>query len=94
MSSEGHVPVLIVSRDIFSKITSTVVIVPITSGGAFARRTGYVVSLEAAGTKTAGVIRFNQLRTIDIIARQGRRLETVPQEIMEEVLAKVESLFL
>ena len=90
---QGQRPVLIISRDVFNQVTSTAVIVPISSGAAFARWSGYAVSLMAAGTRTTGVIRCDQLRTVDIAARQGRRLEAVPAAVLEEVLAKVDALF-
>lgn len=90
---QGLRPVMIVSPNIFNRVTGIAMIVPITSGGAFARRTGYAVSLMAAGTKTTGVIRCDQLRTIDVLARQGRFLESAPNEIVEEVLARLTSLF-
>ena len=86
-------PVLIVSPDLFNRLTNTAVTVPITSGGGFARKTGYAVSLQSAGTRTTGVIRCDQPRTIDLTARKGRRLESVPEEIVGEVLARVATLF-
>jgi len=64
-------------------------IVPITSGGAFARNAGFAVSLETAGTETVGFVLCNQLRTLDIAARGGQRLESVPSEIVDEVLARL-----
>ena len=90
---QGERPVLVISRDIFNRVTNTAVIAPISSGAAFARRSGYAVSLMTAGTRTTGVIRCDQLRTLDIAARQGRRLEVVPTSVLEEVLAKVDALF-
>ena len=62
---------------------------PITTGGNFARTGGFAVSLTGAGTKTTGVVRCDQLRALDLGARNGRKLENVPDAIMDEVLAKV-----
>jgi mRNA interferase ChpB len=90
---QGVRPVLIVSCNIFNQVTRTAVIAPITSGGGFARKNGYAVSLTATGTKTTGVIRCDQLRTIDMTSRNGRRLEAAPAEIVAEVLARVSTLF-
>lgn len=53
----GKRPVLIVSKASFNKLTRLPVVVPVTSGGNFARTAGFTVSLEDAGTKTLGVIR-------------------------------------
>ena len=89
----GIRPVLIVSPTSFNEKTKTPVIVPITSGGNFARMAGYAVSLSGSGTKTSGIIRCDQLRTLDLHARNARRLELLPASILEEVLAKISSLF-
>ena len=90
---QGKRPVLVVSPDAFNNLTKVPVVVPITSGGNFARMAGFVVSLEGAGTKTAGVIRCDQPRAMDLRARGGRKLESVPAAIVEDVLAKLATLF-
>ena len=72
-----------------NKVTGTPVVVPITTGGSFARRRGFAVSLEDAGTRTTGVIRCDQPRTLDLGARKGKRLESVPEFIMDDVLARL-----
>jgi len=89
----GTRPVLIVSPAAFNNLTRTPVVLPVTSGGRFARRQGFAVSLENAGTRTRGVIRCDQPRTLDLAARQGRRLEAVPATIMAEVLARLTTIF-
>ena len=90
---QGRRPVLVVSPDSFNAITGAPVVVPITSGGAFARTRGFAVSLEAAGTRTTGVVRCDQPRTMDLAARHARLLETVPAQIVDEVLAKLATIF-
>ena len=90
---QGKRPVLIVSPDQFNAITQVPIVVPVTSGGAFARNAGFTVSLIAAGTRTSGVIRCDQPRPIDLSARRARRLEAVPEAILEDVLAKLMTLF-
>ena len=86
---QGTRPVLVVSADAFNKVTRMPMIVQITSGGAYARNAGFAVSLEAAGTQTVGFILCNQLRSLDVAARGGRRLESVPSEIVDDVLARL-----
>ncbi len=90
---QGTRPVLIVSPDRFNAVTRVPIVVPITSGGAFARSAGFAVSLAAAGTRTTGVIRCDQPRPLDLGARRGRRLESVPEEILFDVLARLATLF-
>ncbi len=86
---QGTRPLLIVSPAPFNKLTQTPVVLPITTGGSFARRRGFAVSLEGAGTRTAGVIRCDQPRALDLSARNGKLLETVPEHIIDDVLARV-----
>lgn len=90
---KGRRTVLIVTPASFNKLTSTPVILPITSGGRFARTHGFTVSLEGRGLRTTGAVRCDQPRAIDIGSRTGRHLERVPDVIMDEVLAKVAALF-
>jgi mRNA-degrading endonuclease toxin of MazEF toxin-antitoxin module len=89
---KGRRPVLVISPDAFNQVTKVPVVLPITSGGNFARSAGFAVSLTGAGTKTTGVIRCDQPRALDLGARQGRKLENVPDAIMDEVLARVATI--
>jgi mRNA-degrading endonuclease toxin of MazEF toxin-antitoxin module len=89
----GRRPVLIVSPEAFNRVTKVPVVLPITSGGSFARTAGFAVTLEGAGTKTTGVVRCDQPRALDLAARSGRKLESVPDTIVDEVLAKVAVIF-
>jgi mRNA-degrading endonuclease toxin of MazEF toxin-antitoxin module len=86
-------PVLLVSPDRFNSFTRVPIVVPITSGGSFARNAGFTVSLSGAGTLTSGVIRCDQPRPLDLAARNGRKLERVPEHILADVLAKLITLF-
>ena len=90
---QGTRPVLIVSPDRFNVFTGCPVVLPITTGGAFARNAGFAVSLDGAGTRTNGVVRCDQPRVCDLSARSGRKLESVPEDILDEVLAKLAPLF-
>jgi mRNA-degrading endonuclease toxin of MazEF toxin-antitoxin module len=97
--TEGHEqrgtrPVLVVSPDEFNKFTQVPVVLPITSGGNFARTAGFAVPLDGCGTRTTGVVRCDQPRALDLRARSGKRLETVPATILEDVLAKLATIFL
>jgi len=89
----GRRPVLIVSPEAFNRVTKEPVVLPITSGGNFARTAGFAVTLEGAGTKTTGVIRCDQPRALDLGARAGKKLEIVPNVIVDEVLARLLPIF-
>lgn len=90
---QGTRPVLIVSPAAFNRLTRTPIVLPITSGGGFARTAGFAVSLLGAGTTTTGVIRCDQPRALDLAARNGRKIEKAPPTIMDEVLARLAPLF-
>jgi mRNA interferase ChpB len=87
----GHRPVLIISPTIFNEATKLPVVLPITSGGEFARRIGFAVGL--SGTRTTGVVRCDQPRALDIAARGGRKVEALPEELLNDVLARTATLF-
>ncbi len=89
----GRRPVLIVSPEAFNRVTKVPVVVPITTGGRFARMAGFAVTLEGTGTKTKGIVRCDQPRALDLIARCGKKLESVPGTIVDEVLARVAVIF-
>ena len=87
----GTRPVLVVSPTAFNQATKLPVICPITNGGEFARGIGFAVPL--AGMKTTGIIRCDQPRVLDLGARHGRKVDTLPAAIMDDVLAKLAVLF-
>jgi mRNA interferase ChpB len=85
--------VLVVSPGKFNRLTGVPIVLPITTGGSFARTAGFAVSLMGAGTQTIGVVRCDQPRSLDLRARGAKKLETVPNHIVDEVLSKVSPLF-
>ena len=89
----GRRPVLIVSPEAFNRVTKVPVVLPITSGGNFARTAGFAVMLEGAGTKTTGIIRCDQPRALDLSARDCKKLESVPEAIVDDVLARLTPIF-
>ncbi len=90
---QGKRPVLVISPGRFNRLTGVPVVLPVTTGGGFARTAGFAVSLMGAGTQTTGVVRCDQPRALDLRARSGKKLETVPGHIIDEVLGKASPLF-
>jgi len=88
---QGARPVLIVSDKEFNR-AGLVLICPITQGGNQARYAGFAVSLMNTGTETQGVVMCNQPRTIDTLARSAKFIEGVPEYVMDDVLARVQTL--
>ncbi len=66
-------------------------VLPIISGGDFARCMGLAVPI--TGIETTGVVRCDQPRVLDLAARHARKLDSLPAPLMDEVLAKVATLF-
>jgi mRNA interferase ChpB len=89
----GRRPVLVISPGKFDRLTGVPVVLPITTGGGFARTAGFAVSLTGAGTQTTGVVRCDQPRAVDLRARGGKKLESIPEHIIDEALSKVSPLF-
>ena len=87
----GQRPVLVISPQEFNEATKLPVILPITNGGEFARRIGFAVPI--TGIKTMGVVRCDQPRVLDLHQRNGRKIDVLPPEILEEVLAKLAPIF-
>jgi mRNA interferase ChpB len=88
---QGHRPVVIISPTAFNQATKLPVVLPITSGGEFARRIGFAVPL--SGIRTIGVVRCDKPCVLDLHARAGRKVESLPTEILDDVLARTVTLF-
>ena len=89
----GRRPVMIVSPGKFNRVTQTAIILPITTRGNFARTAGFAVPLAGGGMKTTGVVRCDQPRVLDLAARSGTFLERALDTVVDEVLARVTTLF-
>jgi len=89
----GSRPVLIVSPGPFNRLTKVPIVLPITNGGNIARTAGFAVSLEGAGLRTTGVVRCDQPRALDFGARDCRKVETLPQELCDDICARLITLF-
>lgn len=85
-------PALVLSSAEFHQ-TGLMVIAPITQGEAYVgRENGFAVTLSGTGCSTQGVILAYQFRTIDFIERDAKKVESVPEYVIEEVQDIVESI--
>ena len=87
----GTRPVMVLSNTEFNR-SGRALIAPITQGGNIQRIEGWAVTLMCAGTATQGVVFASHCRVIDLAARGAKIIETVPTEITEEVLAKLQAM--
>lgn len=88
---QGKRPVLVVSPKAFNHVTKMPIVLPITSGGRFARNSGFTV--EVTGGKTTGVVRCDQPRALDFDARHAKFLEQLHPDILDEVMARFTAIF-
>ena len=70
----------------------TALVAPITQGGNNARYAGFAVSLMGSGSETQGVVLVNAVRMLDLEQRGARKVETAPGALVEEVLARLQTI--
>jgi mRNA interferase ChpB len=70
-----------------------VLVAPITQGGDYSRFAGFAVSLMNTGCKTQGVALINKCRMMDLVARKAKKIERVPQEVVDDALGRLMALF-
>ncbi len=87
---QGMRPVLVLSNAEFNQ-NGRALVAAITQGGNIDRQRGWAVTLMGSGTKTQGAAIISQCRMIDIKARNGVRVESVPAFVIEEALAKLQA---
>jgi mRNA interferase ChpB len=84
----GVRPVLVLS----AADEALAIVLPISQGITLARSAGFAVSLTGSGLATQGVVICNQPRTIALRERNGRKLESAPGYIIDEVLLRIAPL--
>lgn len=88
---KGTRPALVLTSKEFNRF-GDVLVAPITQGGDFARHAGFAVSLVGAGCKTQGVALINKIRMLDLVARNARKIERVPQAVLDDALGRLSAL--
>ncbi len=87
----GTRPALVLTTKVFNEL-GDVLVAPITQGGDFSRHAGFAVSLTGSGCKTQGVALVNKIRMLDLAARKARKVERVPQDVIDEALGRLAAL--
>ena len=91
-STSQHRPALVLTSKEFNAL-GDVLIAPITQGGDYARFAGFAVSLMNTGCKTQGVALVNKCRMMDLAARKAKKIERVPQAVIDDALGRLLALF-
>ena len=84
---KGTRPALVLTTREFNAL-GDVLVAPITQGGDFARYAGFAVSLTGTGCRTQGVALINKVRMMDLVARKARKVERVPQVVIDDALRR------
>jgi mRNA interferase ChpB len=84
-------PALVLSPAAFN-LMGVALVAPITQGGEFARYAGFAVPLSGSGTETQGVVLVNMVRTLDLTARQAKKVEAAPDFVVEDALARLRAI--
>lgn len=87
----GTRPALVLTTKEFNKL-GDVLVAPITQGGDFARYAGFAVTLTGTGCKTQGAALVNKIRMLDLAARKARKVERVPQEVIDDAIGRISAL--
>ena len=84
-------PVLVISPEAFNA-HNPALCVPVTQGGNHARVQGFAVTLLGTGLRTQGAVIASQVRALDLAARHASYLETAPDFVVQEVLARLNAI--
>ncbi len=88
---QGTRPALVLTTKEFNRL-GDVLVAPITQGGEFSRYAGFAVSLMGTGCRTQGVALLNKIRMLDLKARKARKIERVPQAVLDDALGRLTAL--
>jgi len=90
-AQKGTRPALVLTAREFNRL-GDVLVAPITQGGDFSRHAGFAVALSGTGCKTQGVALVNKIRMLDLSARKARKVERVPQVVLDEAMGRLTAL--
>lgn len=83
-------PALVLTTREFNRL-GDVLVAPITQGGDFSRFAGFAVPL--TDCKTQGVVLVNKMRMMDLATRKARKVERVQQEVIDDAIGRLMTLF-
>ena len=90
MRGEARPALVLTTRD-FNRL-GDVLVAPITQGGDYSRFAGFAASLTGTGCKTQGVALVNKIRMLDLATRKAKKIERVPQKVIDDAIARFMTL--
>ena len=88
---QGRRPGIVVTHGDLNRL-GMIGVCPITQAGMGARNAGFSVSVVGTGTQTQGVVLVHQFRMIDPSQRAFILIEQAPDDLVEEVRARVAAM--
>ena len=85
---QGYRPYICLSNKIISDVANIAVFAPISN-----TKRQYPLYIPLCGTETTGAVLLDQLVTIDYNAREFSFIETVPPDVISDLLSKVILVF-
>jgi mRNA interferase MazF len=84
----GYRPAIVISTSDYNRISKLIVVCPITS-----RKKGWPFEVElATQMQINGVVLVDQVKSLDCESRSAVFVESAPSEVVDEVLARLETL--
>jgi mRNA interferase ChpB len=90
LSGEAR-PALVLTSSEFNRL-GDVLVAPITHGGDYSRHAGFAITLMGTGCKTQGAALINKMRMMDLSARKAKKVERVPQVVLDDALSRISAL--
>lgn len=84
-------PAMVLSVSAFNQL-GMMLVAPVTQGGNYARYAGFSVPLTCEQGDIQGVILLNQIRTMDLAARQAKRIGIASDETVEDALLRLQAI--
>ena len=88
---QGARPAVVLSPSTFNRL-GLILACPVSQGGDYAREKGFAVPLMGCGSATQGVVLCHQPRTLDYKRRNARFIESLPEDITADIIARVQTL--
>jgi mRNA interferase MazF len=84
---KGRRPALVLSHELFNRHTALAIVCPVTNTD---RGVPFHLPIPTAASVT-GVVMVDQVKSVDYIARRAKLIEHAPAELLEDVLALLDT---